>query len=141
MNWWAAQTPAAPVETTPAPKPVARPKKPAALPAVDAWLVFRTVEGSSGARDRVENLRIASANHLNRYRPGEPKDWDLDIPLLKHDDRDALRCWKQFVRDWEWTPAELACAMEEAAKIEGLEGLMIDARAYREACGLQEVAP
>jgi hypothetical protein len=154
-NWWDAQEPAAeasrvPVQPAywpeaakvakPAPKPASAPReaKPGRIEARRAWLVFRSCEGADGMRDHCEHLRVAEDRALNRVRPGEPRDWDWDVPLMHHDDTDPQAAWQRFVLSWRFSPIELGAAMKAASVIQGLEHLARDAERYREACGLVE---
>ncbi len=137
---WLADEPAAPSAPTPrAPKPD-RPPPPYPAPLgtispVDAWLVFRTVQDApeDGGGWGVEHLRVAKGAALNRLKPGEPKDWTHDVPLLR-DGENADHAWRRFCREWEFTtPQELAAAMREVARIAGLEWCAAQADRYEEA--------
>jgi hypothetical protein len=151
------------VRAKPEPKPVAPPKPDkqakklglGVLPATDAWLIFRTVEGNDG-RMLVENVRIARGLDLNKQDAtrakaarngleGEPRDWDYDIPLLDpgNPQETPQQAWMRFLLGWQFRPQELVDAMRAAATIEGLDYLHMQANLYEEshllgACNLKK---
>ena len=145
------------VRAKPEPKPVAPPKPDkqakklglGVLPATDAWLIFRTVEGTDGLL--VENVRIARGLDLNKQDAtrakavrngleGEPRDWDYDIPLLDpgNPQETPQQAWMRFLLGWQFRPQELVDAMRAAATIEGLEYLHMQANLYEDACNLKK---
>lgn len=107
----------------------------ASIPFADAWLVFRANDDG-----RVEALRAVAGSHLNRLKPGEPRDWSHDIHLAAFApegqpvaDIAARDAWQGFLKAWPIDRQHLAEAMRQAAQVVGLEYLAWTADRYEEA--------
>ena len=138
-DFWADLATAKPaaVATTPAPRPrqARAPSTLGKIPLADAWVIFRASDDGMA-----DDVRVVAGSHLNRLRPGEPRDWSHDIHLAAFAPTGpaipeilARDAWQGFLQAWPIDKAHIAEAMRQAAQVEGLEWLHAAATRVEEA--------